>query len=73
MQDKAAAAAAIREWVDLDVLPVQYGGTNALPMAEWPLEIELAEYVAQLNAGATPGPPRLAGPPAVARALEPAL
>lgn len=40
------------EWVDEDVLPVAYGGKNALPMNEWPMEVELARYVEELNAAA---------------------
>ena len=51
MQDKEAAAAAMLEWVDACVLPVKYGGTNALPLAEWAPEVELAAYVAGLGTG----------------------
>ena len=40
------------EWIDEDVLPAAYGGKNTLPMNEWPMEIELARYVDELNAGA---------------------
>lgn len=46
-----AAAKAMLEWVDEDVLPVKYGGKNALPMDQWPLEVEMRTYVDNLTAG----------------------
>lgn len=51
VQDMEAAAKAMLEWVDEDVLPVKYGGKNALPMDQWPLEVEMRTYVDNLTAG----------------------
>lgn len=45
LQDKEGARKELLEWVDADVLPVKYGGNNALPREQWTLEIELEDYV----------------------------
>jgi len=37
------------EWIDEDVLPVQYGGKNELPLSQCQFEMDMADYVARLN------------------------
>jgi len=53
LQDKELALASILEWVDLDVLPVKYGGTNTKPLRESRYEQEMANYVDSLNSKLT--------------------
>jgi hypothetical protein len=48
--DGAAAARAIAEWADAEVVPARYGGASGRPLGECPLEVELAAYVAALAA-----------------------
>jgi hypothetical protein len=45
-----AAARAIAEWADAEVVPARYGGASGQPLGECPLEVELAAYVAALAA-----------------------
>ena len=49
MQDKDLALASILEWVDADILPSKYGGTNTKPLCESRYEQEMANYVDSLN------------------------
>jgi len=50
VQDKELALTSMLEWVDVDVLPVKYGGTNTKPLCESRYEQEMANYVDSLNA-----------------------
>jgi len=45
LQDKEGARRELLEWVDPDVLPVKYGGNNAMSREQWTLEVELEDYV----------------------------
>ncbi len=53
--EREAARRAMLEWINEDVLPAAYGGKNEKPMAEWPLEKEMAAYVEELNRKANGG------------------
>lgn len=54
-QDKAAAHAALLEWVDADVLPAEYGGTSQAGIYDDPLEQRFWAHVANRNAGSKGG------------------
>lgn len=47
--EKESALKALLEWVDEEVLPVQYGGKNVQNFSQWQYEIQMAAYVASLN------------------------
>ena len=50
-QDKAAARAALLEWVDEDVLPAEYGGTSQAGIYDNELEQRFWAHVASKTAG----------------------
>ncbi|KAL4424491.1 hypothetical protein ABPG77_006800 [Micractinium sp. CCAP 211/92] len=51
-KDKAGAREALLEWVDASILPAEYGGSSTAGLYDCPLEQQLWQHVARVNASA---------------------